>query len=279
MCLKQKESGMSEPHLKYDVNDGVATITLNRPEKHNAMTTEMVVRLAEAWIDVRDNPEVRIALLQAAGDKSFCAGADLGSLIPLMSRAREPENEWDEKFVQDRKILNKSMLRDFELYKPVVVAIHGNALAGGTEILMGTDFRIASRTATFGLTEVKRGIVPAAGSLARLARQVPYTAAMRIILGGEPITAEEAYRYGLVTEIVDPDQVRTRAEEVARSVAKAGPLALAKAKEAIIRSSGVPLAEAYDIENECARVVMRSSDAREGPRAFMEKREPNFTGT
>ena len=141
-----------------------------------------------------------------------------------------------------------------------------------------TDFRIASNAATFGLTEVRRGIIPAGGSLARLARQIPYTAAMRIILGGEPVSAEDAYRYGLVTELVEPDQVRARAREVAQQVARDGPIALAKAKEAVVRSSGLPLDEAYRIENECARVVMATEDAREGPRAFMEKREPRFIG-
>ncbi len=160
----------------------------------------------------------------------------------------------------------------------MVVAVHGHALAGGTEILLGTDFRIASNQATFGLTKVRRGIISAGGSLARLARQIPYTAAMRIILGGEPITAEDAYRYGLITELAAPDEVRARAAEVAAQVAQGGPVALAKAKEAIVRSSGVPLEEAYRIENECARVVMKTEDAREGPRAFLERREPRFTG-
>lgn len=266
------------PHLEYEVSEGVATIRLNRPDRHNALSPEMVVRLAEAWTDVRDNPDVRVALLEGAGYRSFCAGADLARLIPLFTRAREPDDEWDERLLADRSMMSTALLRGFELYKPVVVAIHGHALAGGTEILMGTDFRIASTEATFGLTEVRRGIIPAGGSLARLARQIPYTAARRIILGGEPIPADDAYRYGLVTELVEPDRVRDRAAEVAHQVARGGPIALAKAKEAVVRSSGVPLDEAYRIENECARVVMTTEDAREGPRAFIEKREPRFTG-
>lgn len=266
------------PHLVYEVTNGVATIRLNRPQRHNALSPEMVVRLAEAWTSVREDSAVRVALLEGAGDRSFCAGADLARLIPLFTRARKPDDEWDERLLADRSMMNTALLRGFELYKPVVVAIHGHALAGGTEILLGTDFRIASNAATFGLTEVRRGIIPAGGSLARLARQIPYTAAMRIILGGEPVSAEDAYRYGLVTELVEPDQVRARAREVAQQVARGGPIALAKAKEAVVRSSGLPLDEAYRIENECARVVMATEDAREGPRAFMEKREPRFIG-
>lgn len=267
-----------QPHLQYTKAGGIATLTLNRPERHNALSPEMVVRLAEAWTDVRDDPEVRVALLEAAGDKSFCSGADLARLIPLFTKAREPDDEWDERLLADGSQMSSALLRGFELYKPVVVAIQGHALAGGTEILLGTDFRIASTAATFGLTEVRRGIIPAGGSLARLARQIPYTAAMRIILGGEPISAQDAYRYGLVTELAEPDEIRARATEVAGQVALGGPVALAKAKEAVVRSSGVPLEEAYRIENECARVVMKTEDAREGPRAFMEKREPKFTG-
>ena len=267
-----------QPHLRYSKSNGVATLTLNRPDRHNAISPEMMVGLADAWIDVRDDPEVRVALLEGAGDKSFCSGADLGRLIPLFTRAREADDEWDERLLADRSQMNTALLRGFDLYKPVVVAIHGHALAGGTEILLGTDFRIASTAATFGLTEVRRGIIPAGGSLARLARQIPYTAAMRIILGGEPISAQDAFFYGLVTELVEPDQVRIRAAEVAVRVARGGPVALAKAKEAVVRSSGVPLDEAYRIENECSRVVMKTEDAREGPLAFMEKREPRFTG-
>ncbi|MCP4225686.1 MAG: hypothetical protein GY773_20315, partial [Actinomycetia bacterium] len=149
---------------------------------------------------------------------------------------------------------------------------------GGTEIPLGTDFRIASEEATFGLTEVRRGLIPAGGSLARLARQIPYTAAMKVILGGEPISAEEALRYGLVTETTPAREVGGRALEVAKAVAQGAPIALAKAKEAVIRSSGVPLDEAFRIENECAREVMATEDAREGPKAFMEKRKPEFKG-
>jgi enoyl-CoA hydratase len=267
-----------EPHLLYEKSDGIATLTLNRPERRNAISPEMVVRLADAWTDVRDDPEIRVAYLTGTGDKAFCSGADLGRLIPLFTGAREADDEWDERLLADRGQMSVALLRGFELYKPVVVAIKGHALAGGTEILLGTDFRIASEDATFGLTEVRRGLIPAGGSLARLARQIPYTAAMRIILGGEPISASDAYRYGLVTELVPAGEVGDRAMAVATEVARGGPIALAKAKEAVVRSSGVPLDEAYRIENECAREVMATEDAREGPLAFMEKREPRFRG-
>jgi enoyl-CoA hydratase len=269
---------MSEPHLLFDVADGVATITLNRPERHNAMSPELIVRLAEAWARVRDDSSISVALLTGAGDKSFCAGADLARLIPLFTGARQADDEWDEQLLADRGLLDNALLRGFDLYKPVVVAIGGAALAGGTEILMGTDFRIASERATFGLTEVRRGIIPAAGSLVRLARQIPYTAAMKIILGGEPVDVAFAERWGLVTEVVAHDDLLARATEVATAVALGAPIALAKAKEAVVTTSGLPLDEAFKIENRLGREVMATQDAREGPLAFMEKRAPRWQG-
>ncbi len=269
---------MSEPHVLYDVADGVATITLNRPDRHNAMSPELIVRLAGAWAAVRDDPSVFVALLTGAGDKSFCAGADLGRLIPLLTGAREADDEWDEQLVANWGLLDDALLRDFDLYKPVVAAISGNALAGGTEILMGTDFRIASPRATFGLTEVRIGIIPAGGSLVRLARQIPYTAAMKIILGGEPVDAAFAERCGLVTEVVEHDDVLSRATEVAKSVALGAPMALAKAKEAVVTTSGQTLEEGYRIENRLAREVLATEDAREGPASFMEKRPAVWKG-
>ena len=270
---------MGDPHLLYDVADGVATITLNRPERHNAMTPEMVVRLARAWADIRDDDSVSVALLTGAGDKSFCSGADLGRLIPLFTGARPADDDWDQVLLDDRALLDHALLRGFDLFKPVVVAVTGNALAGGTELLMGTDFRIASERATFGLTEVRRGIIPAAGSLVRLARQIPYTAAMQLILGGEPVDSAFAQHWGLVSEVVAHDQVRARAAEVARSVALGAPIALAKAKEVVVTSSGRPLEDGYRIENAAMLEVFATNDAREGPQAFMDKRQPRWTAS
>lgn len=270
---------MEDAHLLYEVADGIATITMNRPEKHNAMSPEMMVRLARTWVEVRDDPEVSVALLKGAGDRSFCSGADLGRLIPLFSKARGIEDEWDDELMSDfTGVFNRALLRDFDLYKPVVAAIHGAALAGGTEILMGTDFRIASERAVFGLTEVRRGIIPSGGSLTRLARQIPYTAAMKIVLGGEPVSAEFAERWGLVSQIVAHDEVQDVALATAREVAKAAPLALALAKKAVVSTSGRELSEAFAMEEALGAEAMTTEDAREGPLAFMEKREPRWSG-
>jgi enoyl-CoA hydratase len=205
-------------------------------------------------------------------------GGDLARLMPLFTGARQPDDEWDSRLLANLDKVPIALLKPFELYKPIVAAVNGYALAGGCEILQATDIRIASHTASFGLSEAQRGLVPGGGSMVRLARQVPHCKAMEILLTGDRMTAAEAHRIGLVNEVVEPEAVMPRAEEIAARLARNGPLALRKIKEAVLRTSGEPLARAYEIENECSAAVMASKDAREGPRAFMEKREPVFTG-
>ncbi|MFU8815185.1 MAG: enoyl-CoA hydratase-related protein [Pseudomonadales bacterium] len=266
------------PHLDYQKRDGIAYLVMNRPERRNALSPQMIVEMAEAWQDFRDDREARVAILTGAGDRAFCAGADLGLLIPLLSGSRKPEDEHDEALLADRSLMQKALLRDFELYKPVIAAVNGFALAGGTEILQATDLRIAAEHAEFGLSEVMRGIIPAGGTLVRLARQIPYCKAMQILLTGDRMSAEEAYRIGLINEVVPAAEVLGRAEALAARIAENGPLAVAACKEAVIRTSGLPLNDAFRIENELAGRVMRSRDAVEGPRAFMEKRKPEFRG-
>jgi enoyl-CoA hydratase len=263
--------------LLFEKKEGVAVVTFNRPAKKNAFTPEMVVRLAEAWTEFRDDGSLRVAILTGVCD-TFSAGADLGRLIPLLTRARAAEDEWDRRLLADPSLFQAAILRRFELWKPVVAAVNGAALAGGCEMLQGTDIRLAAPEASFGLPEPKRGIVPGGGSLVRLARQIPYVRAMQILLTGDPLAAATALEIGFINEIVPREKLLDRAFEVAGRIAENGPLAVAKIKEAVLRSQGRPLDEAFVIEDECSREVMRSSDAREGPRAFMEKRKPNFTG-
>jgi enoyl-CoA hydratase len=267
------------PDLIYEKRDGIAFITLNRPERRNAFSPESIVRLAEAWIDYRDDDAMRVAILTGAGDVAFCSGGDLGRLIPLFSGARKPEDEWDWKLMSDLgHFMATALLRPFELYKPIIAAVNGYALAGGSELLQATDIRIASRTSSFGLTETKRGLVPGAGSMVRLPRQIPYCKAMEILMTGDAMSAEEAHRIGFVNEVVEPDQVMPRAIEFAERLKKNGPIAVAAVKETVLRTSGMELEEAYGIEAELSARVTSSEDAREGPRAFMEKREPVYVG-
>jgi len=266
------------PALLYEKRGEVAYITLNRPEVHNALDAEVVVRLAEAWQDFADDDSLRVAIITGAGDRAFSSGADLRKLIPLMSGARQPEDEWDQKLVADRRLTNIALLRGFELYKPIIAAINGFCLAGGAELIQATDIRIAAEHATFGLTEVRRAIIPAGGSMVRLPRQIPFSKAMEILLVGDSMSAEEAHRIGLVNRVVPAEKLTETAEEFAHKIAENGPLAVRKIKETVLKALGRPVEEGYALEDEATRVIMRSEDAREGPRAFAEKRPPRYVG-
>jgi enoyl-CoA hydratase len=216
-------------------------------------------------------------LLTGAG-QAFSSGGDLGTVIPLMMRTKKPEGEWEQRFAADRKQLGAAILRNATFYKPIVAAINGHAHAGGGEFLLSTDIRIMSSDATIALTEVRRGLIAGGGSLTRLARQVPWAHAMELVLVGEPITAQHALSIGLVNRVVSPDQVLPVAQDFARRISLGAPIALLKSKEAIVRGSGRPLEEAFAIESQCTKENAATDDAKEGPRAFMEKRRPVFTG-
>ena len=266
------------PHLLVDKRNGIAYVTLNRPEKRNAFSPEMLVRLCDAWTDIADDPEVRVVLLTGAGSKAFSSGGDLGSVIPLMMRSRKPVGEWEERFSADRKQLGAAILRNATFFKPIVVAINGHAHGGGAEFLLSTDIRIMSSEATIALTEVRRGLIAGGGSLARLARQVPWAHAMELALVGEPISAQQALAIGLVNRVVPPQDLLPTAEDFARRISLGAPVALLKTKEAMVRSNGRPLEDAFAIETQCTKENAATDDAKEGPRAFMEKRPPVFTG-
>jgi len=266
------------PAVVYEKKGGIAYIILNRPEVHNALDAEVVVRLAEAWQDFADDDSLRVAIITGAGDRAFSSGADLRKLIPLMAGARQPGDEYEEKLMSNRRLISIALLRGFDLYKPIIAAINGYCLAGGTEIIQATDIRIAAQHATFGLTEVKRAIIPGGGSMVRLPRQIPFCKAMEVLLVGDSMSAEEAHRIGLVNQVVSPGKLMEMAEEFAGKIAENGPLAVRKIKETVLKALGRPVNEGYALEDEAARVIMGSEDAREGPRAFAEKRPPRYVG-
>ncbi|MCR5873684.1 enoyl-CoA hydratase-related protein [Phenylobacterium sp. J426] len=256
----------------------VAIVTLNRPEARNAISPEMLVRLAEAWTRVRDDQEIRVAVVTGAGDKAFCSGADLGRFIPLMSRARPPEDEWDRRVLADRDMLGTGLLRTFDVVKPVIAAINGHAIAGGMELAQGTDLRVASDTAKLGVQEVKWAIFPGGGSTVRLPRQVPYARAMELLLTGDLITAAEALEWGFLNRVVPQGEVLPAALELAERIAANGPIAVQAIRRSARACLGRPEADAMQIESEMAAPVFRTEDAREGPLAFMQKRRPVFNG-
>lgn len=265
-------------HLLVERNDGVAIVTFNRPEKRNAFSPEMMVRMAEFWRDVAQDDAVRVIVVTGAGDKAFSSGGDLGSLIPLMMRTRPPEGEWEERFASDLKQFNAGMLRHENFFKPIIAAINGHAFAGGAEFVMATDLRVMSSEAKFGITEVRLGLIASGGSATRMARQISWANAMELLLLGEPISAQRALEMGLVNRVVPPDQVLPTALDLARRVARGAPVALEKMKEVIVRSNGRPLDEAFAIETQCTKENSATDDAKEGARAFLEKREPVFRG-
>ena len=267
-----------ESPVLFSVENGIARVTLNRPAKMNALNPEMIVRLARCWDAIQADASVRVAILAAAGDRTFCAGADLGRLTPLLTRARQAEDEWDEALLAEPKILNRAMLRRLDFTTPVIAAARGAVVAGGMELALACDLRVVSDSTTLGLAEVKRGLIPAAGGIARASRQLGWAAAAEILLVGDQISAAEAYRIGLVNRVVAADEVLPTAQALAEKMAGNSPLAMRKAKEAMIAASGRPLEDAFGVEDQCIKVVLRSQDAREGSRAFMEKRKPNFSG-
>jgi len=265
--------------LLYEKRNHIAYLTLNRPAAHNAVDPETVLELAAAWEDYRDDEDLHCIILTGAGDESFCAGADLAKLIPLFTGARQPETDADRQIQADPTISMRAFLRDFDLFKPVVAAVNGNAIAGGFELLYAADIRVASENARFGLQEVKWAVFPAGGSTVRLPRQIPYARAMEILLTGELIDAGQALQWGFINQVVPQDRLMEAAQKYAEIIVKNGPLAIQAVKRAVLETTGMPLKDGLNREMELAIPVFMSRDAREGPRAFKEKREPVFKGS
>ena len=264
--------------LEYEKRDGIARLTLNRPDKRNAMDPEAMVRLADAWKDFAADDEMRVAIVTGAGDKAFSAGADLARMAPLLTGDREPEDEWDRRMLEEKGLTGVSFLRGIEIYKPIIAAVNGMCVGGGAELMLGTDIRIAADHARFGLAEVKLALIPGGGGPVRLPRQIPLCKAMEMLLVGDLIDAAEAHRIGLVNSVVPADELMSTAETLAQKIVENGPVAVRKIKETILRSLSVSLEEGFAIMDESADVVMATEDAREGPRAFTEKRPPRYVG-
>jgi enoyl-CoA hydratase len=264
--------------LLFDKRADIAILTLNRPEARNALDPETIVELAQAWQSFENDDELRVAIITGTGD-AFCSGADLSRLIPLMTGARAPETPADHRLRENPRLQQIALLRDVSVTsKPVIAAINGFAIAGGMELMQATDLRVAAETAVFALQEPKWGLFPLGGSTVRLPRQLPWAIAMEILLTGERLSAAEAARYGLVNRVVPRDQVVPVALALARTIAANGPLAVRAIKRSVLACAGRPLAEGLEKEIEIGLPVFMTEDAREGPRAFKEKRKPNFRG-
>ena len=251
-----------------DVADGVCTIVINRPERLNAMDADHYQALSQAWRRVRDEPEIRVAIITGAGDKSFSTGADIKSFLT------GPPG-YDEMWLTQRdQLLNRGL----EVWKPVIAAVNGYCLGGGMTLLLATDIRIASSNATFALAEVKRGVIPGNGGTQRALAQLPYPIAMEMLLTGDAIDAETAARWGLVNQVVPREALMETAYRYARRIASNAPLAVQAAKELALRSRDLDLASGLRLEQVMNRMLMATEDARDGPAAFAEKRAAQFKG-
>lgn len=268
---------MTLPFL-YERDGHVATLTFNRPERRNAISPEVACRLADAMGEIAEDDEIRVVILTGAGDKAFCSGGDLALSLPLLSGARAPETEWDRRFLTDETVHARTALRGFEMTKPIVAAVNGPCMAGGMEILLATDIRLAVPAASFALPEAARGVIPFAGALARLPRQIPYAAAMEMMVANVPMDAETALRHGLINRIVPPEALMQAAREMADRIAASAPVSVQQIKKTVTEAMGRPLDEGYALEDRAKAIVMETEDAREGPRAFMEKRAPRYRG-
>ena len=250
----------------YDVKDKIARITINRPEAMNAMDAEVYAELSRAWTDVRDNPEVWVAIVTGAGEKAFTAGAD------LKTRITQTRERADFFLTQKDMILNRGL----DVWKPVIAAVNGYCLAGGMTLLFATDLRIAATHAVFEISEVKRGILPGNGGTQRALRQLPYAIAMEMLLLGRRLTADEALAYGLVNRVVPLPDLMSTATAYAQKLCETGPLALRAVKELALRSQSVPLEHGLRLEEAFQEFLRTTEDAKEGPRAFAEKRKPVY---
>jgi enoyl-CoA hydratase/carnithine racemase len=249
-----------------------AIVTINRPEAYNALSNQVWRELTKSWIDLKEDPGVWTIVLTGAGDKAFCAGADLKEMA---SRKEEAERE-GRPFVSSMPEV--TLVRYLDMPKPTIAAINGYAIGGGLELALACDLRIAADHAKLGLAEVKQSLIPGAGGTQRLPRLIPVGLALEMLMTGDLISAEEAFRIGLINKIVPQKDLVPEALALAERINENGPLAVRAVKEAVYKGIQMPLNEAFRFETLLIGELRQSEDAWEGPRAFAEKRSPIYKG-
>jgi enoyl-CoA hydratase/carnithine racemase len=254
--------------IRYELTDGVATITLNRPNVHNAMNERMREELTACFGELAQGSDARVVVVTGAGDRAFSAGADIREFVApqVPVRFRDSRRRVDFRAAMDR------------CSQPIIAAIRGFALGGGLELALACDIRIASEDSQLGLTEVNLAIIPGGGGTQRLPRLVGRGKALEMILTGARIDAREALRIGLVERVVPTAEIHSAAQALARTLAEKAPVALRYAKEAVVKGLGLPLEDGLRLENDLATLLRTTEDRIEGAKAFLEKRKPRFTG-
>ena len=256
-------------HCTVERHGHTVVVTMNRPEAKNALSLPMLVGMADAWDEIDGDDDVRCAVLTGAGG-AFSSGMDLKSMSGPVDEKYQRRRE------EDPDLHWKALLRHYHLKKPLIAAVEGFAVAGGTEILQATDIRVAGEGATFGVFEARRGLFPLGGSTVRLRRQIPYTIAMDILLTARPVSAQEALEIGLIGRVVPDGHALEEAMKIAEQIGRNGPLAVEAIKRSVRATEGLPEDEALKIELEIGWPIFATEDAQEGPRAFAEKRPADF---
>ena len=266
--------------IHYDKGDDhVVVVTIDRPEARNALDMYHFRDLAAAWRRFRDDDDAWVALVTGGGD-AFMAGADLKTYIPQITDLHQRIASGEVTEIDGCRLSDgtRAVLRNAKIYKPIIAAVGGPCVAGGMEMLGGVDLRIATPNATFGVMEPKRGLFAGGGTTVRLPRQLTYPAAMEFLLTAEAFPASRALEVGLINEIVPADELLDRARDWARRITANAPLAVQATKESVMRGLALDLEAAYAVEQELSGMVFSSEDAKEGPRAFAEKRPPRWAG-
>ncbi len=255
----------------------VAVVTIDRPDKANCLNLAMLRDLASAWRRIAEDMEIRCAVLTGGGDRTFCAGMDMKSTIPVSQKLAKGERVEPEEFEGLRSV-STALLAGFDLETPLICAVNGHSRAGGFDLMLASEIRYAVPAATFALEEVALGLYPTGNSTVLLPKQVPWVHAHELMLSAQPIDAERARAIGLVNELVEPDRLMPRALEMADTIAGNAPLAVRETRRGIREVVGLELTEAYELQETIGRELRKTEDAREAQRAFVEKRKPRFTG-
>ncbi|MBY4594822.1 enoyl-CoA hydratase/isomerase family protein [Ottowia caeni] len=255
--------------LTFEIRDFVATVTLNRPEAMNAIDPETATQLHQAWRDISVRSDVRVGIITGAGERAFCAGADLKKTMP-------PAESFAELHFGSR--IDAPPISTLQTHKPMIAAINGLAFGGGLELAMLCDIRVAASTAMFAFPEVGLGSIPAGGGTQRIVRAIGQSDAMLMLLTGDRIDAQEALRIGLVSRVVAPEDLAAAASSIASRIAANAPLAVVAAKKLAQIGGELSLAAGLELEQQSFGNLRNSEDRIEGRRAFAEKRKPNFQG-